>query len=303
MAAAMIAGAQLLASTPAHADDYARTRYPIVLVHGVFGFDSVGIADYWFGIPSALRSGGAQVFVSQESAAHSSEMRGEQLLAELRRLRAAYGHTRFNLIAHSHGGQSVRYVAAVDPGLVASVTTVGTPHQGSPVADLIKRGTDATGSIALVSAIVNGFAKLINVLSGGGSLPQNSEAAMLSLTTEGAASFNARFPAGAPTTACGEGPASVNGVRYYSASGTSTLTNVLDVGDAMLGMAGLVFNGEANDGLVGRCSSRWGQVLRDDYGWNHMDEVNHVFGLRNWFASDPVAFYRSHANRLKNAGL
>ena len=44
-------------------------------------------------------------------------------------------------------------------------------------------------------------------------------------------------------------------------------------------------------------------MLRDDYPWNHLDEVNQTFGLRGWFTPDPVAFYRTQANRLKNAGL
>ncbi|UZD55122.1 esterase/lipase family protein [Caldimonas aquatica] len=287
----------------AHADTYTQTRHPIVLVHGLFGFDAVGPIDYWYGIPSALRAGGAKVYVPQQSAANASEVRGEQLLSELRRLKAAYGHTKFNLIGHSHGGQTVRYVAAVAPELVASVTTVGTPHFGSPVADAIKTGTDVTGTIGFVSQVVNGFASLLSYLSGGSGLQQNSEAAMNSLTTAGAADFNRRFPAGAPTSTCGSGPSQVNGVRYYSMSGTSVITNVLDPSDGLLGLTSLAFLGKDNDGLVGRCSSRWGQVLRDDYPWNHLDEINQSFGLRGLFTPDPVAVIRAHANRLKLAGL
>lgn len=304
LALASLGSAMSLAALPARAaDSYTQTHHPIVLVHGLFGWDSMGIADYWHGIGTALRAGGATVHITQQSAANSSEVRGEQLLAELRRLKAAHGYQRFNLMGHSHGGQTVRYVAAVAPELVASVTTVGTPHQGSPVADAVKRGTDETGSTKVVASLINGFARLIGVLSGNDGLPQNSEAAMLSLTTQGAAAFNARFPAGAPSTTCGSGPASVNGVNYYSVGGTSVMTHLFDPGDAMLGIASLFFKGEANDGLVGRCSSRWGQVLRDNYDWNHIDQINHAFGLRGLFSSDPVAFYRSHANRLKAAGL
>ena len=287
----------------AQADTYTQTRHPIVLVHGLFGFDAVGPVNYWYGIPSALRSGGARVYVPQQSAANASEVRGEQLLAELRRLKAAYGHQKFNLIGHSHGGHTVRYVAAVAPDLVASVTTMGTPHLGSPVADAIQAGTGVTGTTATVSALINGFASVISLLSGAPGLPQNSEAAMISLTTQGSAAFNQRFPQGRPTSHCGQGPASVNGVRYYSASGTSVITNVLDPLDGFLGLSSLAFWGQANDGLVGRCSSRWGTVLRDNYPWNHLDEVNQSFGLRGLFTPDPVAFYRTQANRLKQAGL
>ncbi|MGH8032754.1 MAG: esterase/lipase family protein, partial [Luteimonas sp.] len=91
--------------------------------------------------------------------------------------------------------------------------------------------------------------------------------------------------------------------RYYSAGGTSVLTNPLDPIDYGLGPSSLAFDGEQNDGLVGRCSSHWGTVLRDDYPWNHLDEVNQTLALRGVLAPDPVSFYRSQANRLKAAGL
>ena len=81
------------------------------------------------------------------------------------------------------------------------------------------------------------------------------------------------------------------------------LTNVFDASDPMLGAGSLFFGFEQNDGLVGKCSSHLGVVLRDDYGWNHLDEVNQVFGLRGLFSSSPVSVIRAHANRLKNAGL
>jgi triacylglycerol lipase len=59
--------------------NYTKTNYPIVLVHGLFGFDSVGPLDYWHRIPSELRADGAQVYVAQVAAGNSSEVRGEQL--------------------------------------------------------------------------------------------------------------------------------------------------------------------------------------------------------------------------------
>lgn len=288
----------------AHADTYTQTRYPIVLVHGLLGFDQIGPINYWYGIPSALRSGGATVFVSQESASNSSEVRGEQLLQELRQLKAAYGYTKFNLIGHSHGGQTVRYVAAVAPDLVASVTTVGTPHLGSKTADGIERDTAATGTTQFVASIVNAFSSFLEWLSGNAGLPQNSLAALESLDSKGAAAFNAKYPAGAPTSSCGQGPAvAANGVRYYSVGGTSIWTNALDLSDPFLALTGTYFGGEANDGLVGRCSSHWGTVLRDNYPWNHLDEVNQALGLRGLFTPDPKAFYRAQANRLKSLGL
>ena len=72
--------------------------------------------------------------------------------------------------------------------------------------------------------------------------------------------------------------------------------------DHAVGLTGLA-GSEANDGLVGRCSSHFGKVLRDDYPWNHGDAINQLFGVRGLFTPDPVDVYREHANRLKNAGV
>jgi triacylglycerol lipase len=285
------------------ADTYTQTKYPVVLVHGLLGFDALGPIQYFYGVPDELRRSGATVYTASVSQSNSTEVRGEQLLKELQTLKAKYGHTKFNLVGHSHGGNTIRYVAGVSPSLVASVTSMGTPHQGSKVADGLQGITNFTGTTGLVAGVVNGLSSVVAYLSGSPSNPQNALASLQSLSTAGAQDFNRRFPQGAPTTSCGQGPELVNGVRYYSMGGTSVLTNILDVSDGFLGAGALFFGFEQNDGLVGRCSNHWGKVLRDDYNWNHIDEINHVFGLRSIFSSDPTAVYRAHANRLKNLGL
>lgn len=299
LACGLVVGSGLAAA----ADGYTQTRHPIVLVHGLLGFDALGPVQYFYGVPENLRAGGATVYTVNVSQSNSTELRGEQLLRQLQELQARHGHAKFNLVGHSHGGLTSRYVAGVAPQLVASVTTVGTPHQGSKVADGIQAIGNATGSTALLAKLVDALGGLLAALSGSPSNPQDSLAALASLNTAGAQDFNRRFPAGAPTSACGSGPGLVNGVRYYSMGGTAVLTHLLDASDPFLAAGALFFGLEPNDGLVSRCSNHWGVVLRDNYGWNHLDEMNHVFGLRSWFAADPVAVYRAQANRLKNAGL
>lgn len=283
---------------------YTQTRHPVVLVHGLLGFDSLlGVYDYWYGIPAQLRAGGAKVYVASVSAANSSTTRGEQLIRDLDHLKALYGHSKFNLIGHSHGGPTIRYVASVRPDLVASITSVGAPHKGSKVADALDATLPPGSPLRpLVAGFVDALGGFLGFLSGN-SDPQYALGALASLNSAGSATFNARHPQGIPTSSCGEGAAVVNGVRYYSIGGTSVLTNVFDASDALLGAGGLFFGFEANDGLVGRCSSHLGVVLRDDYAWNHLDEVNQVLALRGLFASDPVSVLRAQANRLKNAGL
>jgi triacylglycerol lipase len=292
---AMVANAQ---------STYTQTKYPIVLVHGLLGFDSIlGVYDYWYGIGDELKAGGARVYTASVSASNYSEVRGEQLIRDLDRLRAVTGVQKFNLIGHSHGGPTIRYVASVRPDLVASATVLGSPNTGAPMADLLST-TLPPGSPqrTILAGFVNAFSSFLGALSGNTD-PQNALGALASLSTAGSTTFNQRHPQGKPTTSCGSGPETVNGVRYYSMGGTSVLTNVLDVGDGLLGAGSLVFGGAANDGLVGRCSSHWGTVLRDDYPWNHLDEVNQVFGLRGLFSSSPVSVLRAHANRLKTLGL
>ena len=294
----------LLFAPAAWATGYTQTKYPIVLVHGLFGFDNIGPVEYFYDIPESLRSGGAQVFVSQVSAANSTEVRGEQLLAEIQQILAATGATKVNLIGHSHGGPTARYVASVRPDLVASVTTVGGVNKGSPVADILL-GVAPPNSISrsALTSVTNGLADLISFLSGAPNLPQNSIAAAQSLSTAGTAAFNAAHPEGVPTSACGSGAAQVNGVHYFSWSGAQPATNILDVSDPFLVLTSFAFAGGANDGLVGTCSSHLGTVIRDNYGMNHLDEVNQTLGLVNIFETSPVTVFRQQANRLQGLGL
>jgi|JI81AbrownRNA_FD_contig_61_952789_length_1003_multi_2_in_0_out_0_1 triacylglycerol lipase len=287
--------------TATAASTYSQTKYPIVLAHGMFGFKSLlgGAIDYWYQIPSDLQANGAKVYVTQVAALESSDVRGEQLLTQVKNILAITGAAKVNLMGHSHGGHSIRYVAAAIPTKVASVTAIGSPVKGAPVADLITK----TGSLSAVAyGALNALASVIEMFNGPGSYNQSAKNSIAALSTSGSAAFTAKYPAGVPTTACGSGAATVNNIKFYSWGGTSPLTNVLDPTDALLGLTSLVTS-QANDGLVTQCSSHLGVVLRDNYSMNHLDEVNLMFGLRHIFATDPKSVYREHANRLKLAGL
>ena len=286
--------------------NYAKTIHPIVLAHGMAAFNSIGPVSSWYGIPEDLTKNGATVYSTKVSSFESSEVRGEQLLRQVQVIAAITPTRKVNLVGHSHGGQSVRYVMGVAPQHVASVTAVASPHKGSPVADLLRGTIDADRSRLLepvISTVVNGFGSMVALLSGGGRYSQDSLAGLDALTSKGAMAFNARFPAGVPLTACGVGVAQHQGIRLYSWSGGRTLTNPFDASDAALTATNLAFLGESNDGLVGSCSSRFGTVIRDNYRMNHLDEVNHLFGLVSLLETNPVAVFRQHANRLKNANL
>lgn len=274
--------------------DYARTRYPIVLVHGMAGFDKILGVDYFYGIPADLRANGATVLLADVSAFNDNAVRGEQLLKQLQTWTAAYGYRKFNLIGHSQGGPTARYVAGVAPELVASISMVGSPN-------VLPAGNNPLGGILTnYASIVSLFGNIEAFLGGHVGLPQDP-AALLSWASN-TPEFNTRFPLGAPTTPCGQGPEVDQGIYFYSVAGNKINTNLFDLSDYILDLA-MQGSTDPSDGLVPVCAAHWGKVLRDDYPWNHIDEMNHIFGLIGWSAPDPVAFYRAQANRLKHKGL
>lgn len=290
-------------------NDEAATRYPIVLVPGIFAFDTIAGVDYWYRIPGALEDEGARVFIPKINAFDSSARRGERLIEQLDAIRAASGGNiqKFNLIGHSQGGITSRYVMNARPDLVASVTTLHTPHKGSQLADIVT-GVAPEGSLTGVGfeALANAVGDLVNLLSDNTADPSDINAMLAEFNAPGSAAFNAMFPAGVPTTACGEGPSQVtiagNTIRLYSWSGTAQFTTGADISDALFGITSLAIPG-ANDGVTSRCSSHFGKVIRDDYFMNHLDVNNQVLGLVSLFETSPLTLMRNHANRLKNAGL
>lgn len=291
-------GCLFAVSAPAHAG-YTSTKYPIVLIHGWGGWDSLaGFYNYFYGVPVALEADGAEVYVLQVSAINGTEIRGEQALAQIQQILAATGAQKVNLIGHSHGGPTSRYIAGVRPELVASVTAVGAPNWGVPFADAISGFGSFSQSV--VTSVTDAMGQIIDLLSGGG-LPQNSNAVVASLSTPGMNALNAQFPGGLPATYCGEGAPVANGIRYYSWGGDRLLTNIYDTSDAVV-VALNAANNETSDGPIPTCSMHLGQFIKA-YHINHLDEINQLAGLSNVFETHPLTIYRQHANRLQQAGL
>ncbi|HQV80800.1 MAG TPA: alpha/beta fold hydrolase, partial [Agitococcus sp.] len=184
---------------------YTKTKYPMVFAPGVLGFDKlVGFVDYWYGIPSALTYSGGKVYTTTASALNSSEARGEQLLSQVQTILAVSGAQKVNLLGHSHGGFSVRYVADVIPTKVASLTLIHSPAKGSPVGDLLVGVVPAGTAQSFIGSVSDAVMGIIDFLAGN-DRPEDSLAALASLTTAGAATFNAAHTNGMPTTTCGEG--------------------------------------------------------------------------------------------------
>jgi triacylglycerol lipase len=285
-----------------------------VLVPGLLGFVKLVVYPYWYGIVPALRRGGATVIPVMVSAVNSSEVRGEQLLTRIEEILRETGAAKVNLIGHSQGALTIRYAAAVRPDLVASVTSVAGPNHGSELADFLEEHFAAhtlRGRLLHVAIrLTTWFLALLDTGYRGTRLPTDVHAAHGSLTSKGAATFNTLFPQGLPETWGGQGPELVNGVRYYSWSGTlqpgrtDRGKNLFDATDLACRIFARTFTKERgqSDGMVGRFSSHLGTVIGDDFPLDHFDIVNQHLGLVGKGA-DPVGLFLEHAARLKAAGL
>ena len=303
--ATALAAAALLGAVQAQAN-YTQTKYPIVLVHGITGFNTIGgLVNYFHTIPWNLERDGAKVYVASVAAFNDSEQRGAALAQQIVPWAGA-GGGKVNLIGHSQGSPTARVAASLRPDLVASVTSINGVNKGSKVADLVRGIIPANSLIeGGANAVANALGALINLLSGS-SNSQSGLDALKTLTTAGTAALNSRHPWGVNSSSyCAKSTELHNvrgyNIRYFSWTGNSAYTNIFDAVDPFLAITGLAYGGEKNDGLVGVCSTYLGQVLGDSYHMNHVDAINHLFGIRGWTA--PVSLYRQHANRLKNKGV
>ncbi|MDI9244212.1 alpha/beta fold hydrolase [Marinobacter sp. CHS3-4] len=301
---AVIMGCMVLAAPSITHAGYTQTKHPIVLVHGVTGFNTIGgLINYFHNIPWNLERSGARVYSASVSFVNSSEQRGQQLANYVNGL----GHSKVNLMAHSQGSPTSRVTASLIPHKIASITSINGVNKGSKVADVV-RGIIPPGSYVEggAQAIASALGDLVNALSGSDN-PQDGVAALETLTTRGTTELNNALGwKGVNRWSC-SGAAEdqwINGnrVKMFSWTGKSVFTNWTDITDPFLGITALAFGNEQNDGLVGVCATKLGNVIGTHYDMNHADAVNHLFGARSWW-TNPVSLYRSQANRLKNRGL
>jgi triacylglycerol lipase len=128
-------------------------KLPIVLAHGIARFDilleilkkklslpETELGDrfqYFKGIKTHLEAEGFTVFHPNQEFAGPVDLRAEQLKARVNEALSTTGADRVHIIAHSMGGLDARHMI-VDLGMgerVASLTTIGTPHLGTILAD------------------------------------------------------------------------------------------------------------------------------------------------------------------------
>jgi triacylglycerol lipase len=134
-----------------------RLRHPVVLAHGVLGFDEIAVGGrrhrYFRNIADGLGSLEAEFHHPRVPATGAVAERAEHLAELVRSLPCE----RVNVIAHSMGGLDARYAISRLglEGRVASLVTVGTPHLGTPLADLALKGIPASAVRALADLTVS----------------------------------------------------------------------------------------------------------------------------------------------------
>jgi len=219
-----------------------RARPGVVLVHGILGFDNLQLGpvrvEYFRGVAARLAAAGVDVTVARLPMLGGVPERA----AALAQLIAALPHERVALVAHSMGGLDARWAIAEGDAAAArieSLITIGTPHRGTPIADLfasapLGRARAVLGRVGLPSAAVDW------------------------LTTRRAELFNREVP---------DAP----GVRYASIV-TATADRALIHPLLRVPHAYLARGHGASDGLVPASSQVWGEVL-DQVEVDHWAQV------------------------------
>ncbi len=228
---------------------------PIVLVHGILGFNQLTfggtqLAEYFRLIPEALRGDGHAVPLPPRLNPAGSVAERAQDLKNYLQGHGEVAGKKVHLIAHSMGGLDSRFMIS-KLGMadrVFSLTTIGTPHHGSPIADIVMKGTNP---------VLNKFIEHLGVDIKG----------LFDLTTSACRQFN-------------DDVTDVAGVRYFSIGGQFDPHRVLGVPQGTLGFTHeIVAKAQGNnDGLVSVASAT---MQRGE--WQTLDawSANH-YRLVNW---------------------
>jgi triacylglycerol lipase len=276
--------------------DRAWTRYPVVLLHGMGGAETVGGVDYFYELREVLDAEGYLVRNPSVEPFATSVERASQWSDVLDELTAAGVGEKFNLVAHSQGGLDARYlISGLGQGArIASLTTVGAPHAGTPVADVLG-GTidDGIVSAEIVDLCTAVFASLYGLEADDPSLTET----LAFLTTENMAAFNAAYPDDPEVyyaSWAGWSCALTDGA-CQDAHGGETIEPLLDPLYLLLAAYGW-----DSDGLVPVESAAWGDY-RGTIDADHVDEIGHFSDESNP-AFDHRAFYLAELAHLAELG-
>lgn len=263
-----------------------QTKYPILLVHGVFFRDS-RLLNYWGRIPAELKANGATVYYGEHQSAASVADSAEELAKRIRRLTEDTGCEKVNVIAHSKGGLDCRY-ALSELGIapyVASLTTVNTPHRGCLFVDWLLKYAPKI----IKQKIADTYNKTLRKL---GDENPDFIAAVTDLTADACQKRNdvLSVPEGVYCQ-------SIGSIQNKATSGKFPLNYSYHLVK--------YFDGP-NDGLVGESSFAWGEnyrliTVKGDRGVSHGDVID--MNRSNLPEFDVREFYVELVNDLKNKGL
>lgn len=262
-----------------------KTRYPVVMVHGIF-FRDWQYMNYWGRIPKALKQYGADVYYGKQQSSLSVADSAKELQEEVLHVLSVTGAEKVNIVAHSKGGLDARY-AISKLGLsdkVASLTTINTPHRGCPFADALLQTTPNW----LVHFVGKRYNALFRKL---GDTSPNFLAGVHDLTVSACEEFNKEV---------------TDAPNVYYQSVMSSMKNHRSAGFPLNFSYLMVkkYSG-ANDGLVGISSAPWGNFLgvltAGKKGISHGDMIDLTHKDIKGF--DVSEFYINLFEGLKKRGL
>lgn len=263
-----------------------RTKYPVLLVHGVF-FRDFRFFNYWGRIPAELKRNGAVLFYGCQQSAASVAKCGEELTARIRQILQETGCDKVNIIAHSKGGLDSRYAISKCGAApyVASLTTINTPHRGCIFADYLLDNIPEP----VYNKVASKYNSALTLL--GDPQPDFMEA-VRDLTASACAGLNEALP-DSPQV-------------YYQSVGSKM--NGAFSGRFPLNMSYPMvkhFDG-ANDGLVSVDSMKWGSnftclTVPSGRGISHGDMID--LNRENITGFDVREFYVNLVRQLKERGL
>ncbi len=266
--------------------DLCKTRYPLLMVHGVF-FRDTRFFNYWGRIPGELVKNGAVLFYGQQQSAASVKRSGEELSDRIKSILKDTGCEKVNIIAHSKGGLDSRYAISclgMDQ-YVASLTTINTPHRGCIFADYLLEKVSEN----VRNSIANKYNSALRKL---GDTNPDFNAAIKDLTASQCKVINEMVP----DVPC----------VYYQSVGSKM--NRAHSGKFPLNIAYPFvrhFDGD-NDGLVSVESVQWGNNFimissSGKRGISHADIID--LNRENIRGFDVREFYVSLVEDLKKRGL
>ena len=267
-----------------------KTKYPILMVHGVFFRDSEHL-NYWGRVPAELIKNGATIYYGGQESAGDVHTCALQLKKAIIKCLEETGAEKVNIIAHSKGGLDSRYCVSMlgMAPYVASLTTINTPHHGCEFAEyLMNKAPEKLRNT--VAAAYNKGAKLA------GDTNPDFIKAVTDLTKAGVEQLNKEME-----------PMAYQFDGIFTQSFGSKLNHAVN-GRFPLNMSYHFvkhFDG-FNDGLVGEESFQWGpnyQFLtnRGLRGISHADMID--LNRENIDGFDIREFYVNVVKGLKERGL